>query len=163
VAIAVEYKTVLTDEADGVGTVTLNRPEHMNAYTARLGLEMRHAISTFDARDDIRAIVVTGAGRAFCAGADLSGGADTFGGHRPGSGRDGAGLGRRPAGRGPPRRPRDGPRHRRQRRPRLGRHREAPRLRGPGRARPGRRPGAQPQAVRVDGVEARLARGADVV
>src|SRR5437867_4937439 len=56
----------------------------MNAYTARLGLEMRHAISTFDARDDIRAVVVTGAGRAFCAGADLSGGADTFGGNRRG-------------------------------------------------------------------------------
>jgi len=58
--------------------VTLNRPERMNAYTARLGAEVRHAIFSFDARDDIRAIVVTGAGRAFCAGADLGGGGDTF-------------------------------------------------------------------------------------
>jgi enoyl-CoA hydratase/carnithine racemase len=76
----VDYQQVLADEEDGVGVVTLNRPEHMNAYTWRLGLEMRHAIASFDARDDIRAIVVTGAGRAFCAGADLSSGGDTFNG-----------------------------------------------------------------------------------
>src|SRR5439155_4325058 len=56
------------------------RPERMNAYTARLGLELRHALAAFDVREDIRAIVVTGAGRAFCAGADLEGGGDTFSG-----------------------------------------------------------------------------------
>ena len=75
-----DYETILTEDKDGVATVTLNRPERMNAYTARLGLELRHAIVMYDRREDVRAIVVTGAGRAFCAGADLSAGADTFGG-----------------------------------------------------------------------------------
>jgi enoyl-CoA hydratase/carnithine racemase len=79
----VDYETILTEESDGVATVTLNRPERMNAYTARLGLELRHAIAMYDRRDEIRAIVVTGAGRAFCAGADLSAGGDTFAGRRP--------------------------------------------------------------------------------
>lgn len=74
------YETILTGEQDGVATVTLNRPERLNAYTARLGLELRHAIMAFDRSGDIRAIVVTGAGRAFCAGADLASGDDTFGG-----------------------------------------------------------------------------------
>jgi enoyl-CoA hydratase/carnithine racemase len=74
----VDYETILTEDKDGVATVTFNRPERMNAYTAGMGLELRHAIVSFDRREDIRAIVVTGAGRAFCAGADLSGGATTF-------------------------------------------------------------------------------------
>jgi enoyl-CoA hydratase/carnithine racemase len=77
---AVDYETILTEDKDGVATVTLNRPERMNAYTARLGLELRHAIVMYDRREDVRAIIVTGAGRAFCAGADLSAGADTFAG-----------------------------------------------------------------------------------
>jgi enoyl-CoA hydratase/carnithine racemase len=76
----VDYETILTEEKDGVATITLNRPDRLNAYTARLGLELRHAIVSFDHRDEIRAIVVTGAGRAFCAGADLASGADTFSG-----------------------------------------------------------------------------------
>lgn len=75
-----EYQMILTEDKDGVATVTLNRPERLNAYTDRLGRELRHAIVTFDRREDIRVIVVTGAGRAFCAGADMSSGADTFGG-----------------------------------------------------------------------------------
>jgi enoyl-CoA hydratase/carnithine racemase len=74
------YETILTEDKDGVATITLNRPHRLNAYTARLGLELRHAIVSFDHREDIRAIVVTGAGRAFCAGADLESGADTFSG-----------------------------------------------------------------------------------
>lgn len=74
------YETILTEDKDGVATITLNRPDRLNAYTARLGLELRHAIVSFDHREDIRAIVVTGAGRAFCAGADLESGADTFSG-----------------------------------------------------------------------------------
>ena len=77
-----DYETILTEDKDGIATVTLNRPERMNAYTGRMGLEVRHAIVSFDRREDVRAIVVTGAGRAFCAGADLSAGADTFGGRR---------------------------------------------------------------------------------
>jgi enoyl-CoA hydratase/carnithine racemase len=74
----VEYETILTEEKDGVARVTLNRPERLNAYTARMGLEVRHAIVMFDRREEVRAIVVTGAGRAFCSGADLSSGAGTF-------------------------------------------------------------------------------------
>jgi len=66
------YETILTDETDAVGIVTLNRPERMNAWTPRMGAELRHAVTAFDSRDDIRVIVVTGAGRAFCAGADIS-------------------------------------------------------------------------------------------
>jgi enoyl-CoA hydratase/carnithine racemase len=66
-----EYATILTSEDNGVATVTLNRPERMNAWNVRMMPEVRHAISAFDARDDIRAIILTGAGRAFCAGADL--------------------------------------------------------------------------------------------
>src|SRR5579864_5573414 len=73
-----DYQQILTEEKAGVATVTLNRPERMNAYTARLGAELRHAIVSFDRRDDIRAIIVTGAGRAFCAGADLASAGDTF-------------------------------------------------------------------------------------
>jgi enoyl-CoA hydratase/carnithine racemase len=73
-----DYQMILTQEDKGVVTITLNRPERMNAWTWRMGMELRHALATFDLRDDIRAIVVTGAGRAFCAGADLESGADTF-------------------------------------------------------------------------------------
>jgi enoyl-CoA hydratase/carnithine racemase len=66
------YETILTEEEDAVGIVTLNRPERLNAWTPRMGAELRHAITDLNSRDDIRAIVVTGAGRAFCAGADIS-------------------------------------------------------------------------------------------
>jgi enoyl-CoA hydratase/carnithine racemase len=77
-----DYQTILTDAAQGVATITLNRPERMNAWTWRMGAELRHAIAAFEVRDDIRAIVVTGAGRAFCAGADLESGKETFAGDR---------------------------------------------------------------------------------
>ncbi len=72
------YETILTQADRGVATITLNRPERMNAWTWRMGLELGHAIASFEVRDDIRAIIVTGSGRAFCAGADLETGADTF-------------------------------------------------------------------------------------
>src|SRR5256714_6246262 len=96
------YETILVDEEDGVVTVTFNRPDKMNSYTGRMGLETRHAIWEADSRDDVRAIVVTGAGKAFCAGADLSSGGATFsgdggGGHGGGRRGDGAlGLGHPP-------------------------------------------------------------------
>src|SRR2546421_6474070 len=83
------YETILVDEDDGVVTITFNRPDKMNSYTGRMGLETRHAIWEADARDDVRAIVVTGAGRAFCAGADLESGGDTFTGRSGGSGGSG--------------------------------------------------------------------------
>jgi len=64
----------------GVLTITLNRPEALNAYTARLGAELAQAFVEADADDAVRVIIVTGAGRGFCAGADMSAGADAFGG-----------------------------------------------------------------------------------
>src|SRR4051794_12186101 len=75
---ATGYETVIYEAADGIATVTLNRPEHLNAWTSRLGAELGGAMAEADGDDDVRAVVVTGAGRAFCAGADLSGG--EFGG-----------------------------------------------------------------------------------
>lgn len=66
------YSTILVEDSGQVGVVTLNRPQRMNAWTPLMGAELRDALVALDARDDIRAIVVTGAGRGFCAGADLS-------------------------------------------------------------------------------------------
>lgn len=74
------YETILTSLDDGVLTLTLNRPEALNAYTARMGAELADAFVQADADDDVRVIIVTGAGRGFCAGADMSAGADAFGG-----------------------------------------------------------------------------------
>ncbi|MEO3791477.1 enoyl-CoA hydratase-related protein [Nonomuraea sp. B10E15] len=65
--------------ADRVATVTLRRPERLNAFTLTMRAELIEAFDRADADDDVRAVVVTGEGRAFCAGADLSGGGDTFG------------------------------------------------------------------------------------
>jgi enoyl-CoA hydratase/carnithine racemase len=70
---------VIRTLADGVLTITLNRPERLNAYTAEMGRALARAFREADADDAVRAIVVTGEGRAFCAGADISGGADSFG------------------------------------------------------------------------------------
>jgi enoyl-CoA hydratase/carnithine racemase len=69
---------VAVDIADGVAVVTLNRPEQLNAFTGRMGDELGRAYASCDAEDAVRALVVTGAGRAFCAGADLEPGGDTF-------------------------------------------------------------------------------------
>ncbi|MFI6517286.1 crotonase/enoyl-CoA hydratase family protein [Spirillospora sp. NPDC050679] len=63
---------------DGIATITLNRPHRMNAYTYTMRAEMLDAFDRIDADDEVRAVVVTGAGRAFCAGADLGGGGGTF-------------------------------------------------------------------------------------
>jgi len=66
-------------ELDGpVATITLNRPDKLNAYTAIMGQELEDAFLRADEDDAVRAIVVTGAGRGFCAGADISGGASAF-------------------------------------------------------------------------------------
>lgn len=69
---------ILLDIKDAVATVTLNRPEKLNAFTPQMGNEIRRTFHELDNNDDVRVIVVTGAGRAFCAGADLSSGGDTF-------------------------------------------------------------------------------------
>lgn len=66
------YESILTEVSSGVLTVTMNRPEKLNAWTRQMGAEMAQAIAAANADNDIIAIVVTGAGRGFCAGADMS-------------------------------------------------------------------------------------------
>ena len=66
-----DYKQILTDTKDGVLTVTLNRPDRLNAWNAGMHNEIKHAILTASRDDAVRVIVVTGAGRGFCAGADM--------------------------------------------------------------------------------------------
>ena len=73
-----KYETVLYEVVEGVAVVTLNRPEAMNAWTPQLSDELALAMGAADADDDVRAVVVTGAGKAFCAGADLSAGESGF-------------------------------------------------------------------------------------
>jgi enoyl-CoA hydratase/carnithine racemase len=70
--------TLLYEVSDRVAVITLNRPERLNAYTPAMGEEIVAAFDETDADDGVRAVVVTGAGRAFCAGSDLGGGARTF-------------------------------------------------------------------------------------
>jgi len=72
------FETLLYDVADGVATITLNRPEKLNAFNAQMMRDMIAAFDATDADDAVRAVIVTGAGRGFCAGADLSAGGSTF-------------------------------------------------------------------------------------
>ena len=72
------FSEVLLEVERGVAVVTLNRPERLNAYTPTMGRELAEAFAACDADDAVRAIVVTGAGRAFCAGADLARGGGSF-------------------------------------------------------------------------------------
>jgi enoyl-CoA hydratase/carnithine racemase len=88
-----DFETLRYDVADGVLTLTLDRPDRMNAFTETMMHELIAAFDAADGDDDVRAVVVTGAGRAFCAGADLERGGDTFNrpvdadDHRDGGGR----------------------------------------------------------------------------
>jgi enoyl-CoA hydratase/carnithine racemase len=72
------YEQIAVDVRDHILTITLNRPEKLNAFTGIMQQELIDAFKRASSDDDVRAIVVTGAGRAFCAGADLSAGAATF-------------------------------------------------------------------------------------
>jgi enoyl-CoA hydratase/carnithine racemase len=65
------YEQILYEVADPVGTITLNRPEVLNAWTSRMGAEVKHALAQAEADERVVAVIVTGAGRGFCAGADL--------------------------------------------------------------------------------------------
>ncbi len=92
-----DFQEIRYDVADRVLTITLSRPDRLNAFTGTTGRELIEAFEQADADDDVRAVIVTGAGRAFCAGADLSAGGDTFdykrrGGTETEPPRDGGGV-----------------------------------------------------------------------
>ena len=72
------FETLLTEVADGVLTITLHRPAKLNAYTRTMGAELRAAFERASLDDEVRVIIVTGAGRGFCSGADLSPGQSAF-------------------------------------------------------------------------------------
>jgi len=72
------YSEITYDVADAIATITLNRPDKLNAFTLRMMREIIQAFDEIDADDAVRAVIVTGAGRGFCLGADLSAGAETF-------------------------------------------------------------------------------------
>jgi len=72
------YSDILYEVDGPIATVTLNRPDKMNAYTAVMGREVADAFNTADLDDHVRVVIVTGAGRGFCAGADISAGAGAF-------------------------------------------------------------------------------------
>jgi enoyl-CoA hydratase/carnithine racemase len=95
----VDYTQIAYEVADSIATITLDRPEQLNAFTGTMMNEMIDAFDRTDADDDVRAVIVTGRGRGFCAGADLSGGGETFsrggGGEQKGPDnvpRDGGGM-----------------------------------------------------------------------
>ncbi|GGC80112.1 crotonase/enoyl-CoA hydratase family protein [Chelatococcus reniformis] len=72
------YSTIQTELSDGILTLTLNRPDRLNAFTGEMMYEMIDAFDKSDADDAVKAVIVTGAGRGFCAGADLAAGGATF-------------------------------------------------------------------------------------
>ncbi|HYE46346.1 MAG TPA: crotonase/enoyl-CoA hydratase family protein [Caulobacter sp.] len=72
------YETIQYAVEDGIATLTLNRPDRMNAFTAQMMVEMIDCFDQIDADDAVKVVIVTGAGRAFCAGADLGSGGATF-------------------------------------------------------------------------------------
>src|SRR5712671_6776311 len=92
------YEQIRYDVDAGIATITLQRPEKLNAFTGTMMRELVDAFDRTDADDAVRVVIVTGSGRAFCAGADLSGGSGTFDQTqskeppRPQDHRDGGGL-----------------------------------------------------------------------
>src|SRR3982750_4333249 len=83
-----DYSEILYAVDDQVATITLNRPDKLNAFTVTMMRQMIDAFGRVDADDDVRAVIVTGAGRGFCAGADLSAGGSTFDARERGNGGD---------------------------------------------------------------------------
>lgn len=73
-----DFSTIKYDVEDGVATVTLNRPDRLNAFTADMARELITVFKQADRDDDVRVVIVTGEGRGFCAGADLGRGGSTF-------------------------------------------------------------------------------------
>jgi enoyl-CoA hydratase/carnithine racemase len=74
----IAYETIAYEVSGGVATITLDRPDRLNAFTSKMGVELIDAFDRVDADDDVRAVIVTGRGRGFCAGADLATGGATF-------------------------------------------------------------------------------------
>ncbi len=72
------YETLLTELADRVLTITLHRPDRLNAFTPRMLEDLLAVLDEADREDEVRAVIVTGAGRGFCAGADVGGGGGSF-------------------------------------------------------------------------------------
>ena len=72
------FKTITLEQQDNVAVLLLNRPEKLNAFTFLMMEELISALNTIEADDNLKAVIISGAGRAFCAGADLSSGKDTF-------------------------------------------------------------------------------------
>ena len=66
-----DYETIILDKKEGIGTITLNRPERLNAFTVKMEEELRDAIRDLTIDDAVRVAVITGAGRGFCAGEDV--------------------------------------------------------------------------------------------
>ena len=79
-----DYELIRYEVADGIATITLNRPEKMNALTSQMRVELVDAFDRVDADDAVKVVVITGEGRAYCAGADISGGSKGFVGQREG-------------------------------------------------------------------------------
>ncbi|WP_419552482.1 crotonase/enoyl-CoA hydratase family protein [Candidatus Poriferisodalis sp.] len=73
-----EFETILFQVDDHVATIILNRPERLNAFNSQMLCDVMDAIDLVDADDDVRAVIFTGAGRGYCAGADLGGGSAAF-------------------------------------------------------------------------------------
>lgn len=76
--MSADYRDIVYEVSDRVATVTLNRPDRLNAFTTTMQRELVDACDRIDADPDVRVVVVTGAGKGFCAGADLGGGGATF-------------------------------------------------------------------------------------
>ena len=92
-----EHTTIATKLADRILTVTLDRPDRLNAFTVPMQRELCDVIDRVDADPEVRVVVITGRGRGFCAGADLASGGDTFD-IGAGSPATGSGGGRVPTG-----------------------------------------------------------------
>jgi enoyl-CoA hydratase/carnithine racemase len=73
-----DYEAIIYEVEDNILTITLNRPERLNAFNGQMSKEVHDALDRADADDNVKAVIFTGAGRGFCAGADLSGGSSTF-------------------------------------------------------------------------------------
>ena len=73
-----DFSQILYDVDEHIATITLHRPDRLNAFTGTMMHELIEAFDRTDADDDVRAVIVTGSGRAFCAGADLASGGETF-------------------------------------------------------------------------------------